>query len=348
MKSLEEWWQANLPTVKALAADPENQNESAGNVYQMRRSLMQSIESLMTGQSLLTPSQVRGAFANYVDVLKADFKSIAASGWGPELIPEDDILQSQFPEVLEEQEQAEARLAELQALFAAANEEDFEDPDDTGVLPADEVKNQKDALKEANADWKEQLKTVKSLTSALFTEIKAEGLLPKGEKKGFYCNAGFTQKEPCFANARRILELADRVGHSSELIAPIEDAMKQGQFSLERARAIEGRLKRHGTLAEEEKNLKAAIKGIENKRDELVAQARQKISTGEAQTLILERLRQTLMRTYQAYLHNDQRACIRAIENLWDKYAVTARQIEEKRDAAAEELKRFLVELGYE
>jgi type I restriction enzyme M protein len=37
---------------------------------------------------------VRGAFANYVDVLKADFKSIAASGWGAELIPDEKILQS--------------------------------------------------------------------------------------------------------------------------------------------------------------------------------------------------------------------------------------------------------------
>ena len=32
----------------------------------------------LAGQTLLTPFQVRGAFANYVDRLKADFKSIAA------------------------------------------------------------------------------------------------------------------------------------------------------------------------------------------------------------------------------------------------------------------------------
>jgi hypothetical protein len=34
-----------------------------------------------------------------VEWLKADLKSIAASGWGPELIPDDEILASQFPEV---------------------------------------------------------------------------------------------------------------------------------------------------------------------------------------------------------------------------------------------------------
>ena len=101
----------------------------------------------------------------------SDLKSIFASGWGPELIPDDDILQSQFPQVLAELEQQHARLVELQALFAAASEEGFEDTDDTGALPADEVKTLKDELKEATAEWKAQLKTLKGAVTDLFTEF---------------------------------------------------------------------------------------------------------------------------------------------------------------------------------
>lgn len=48
------------------------------------------------------------------------------------------------------------------------------------------------------------------------------------------------------------------------------------------------------------------------------------------------------------YLRADQRACVAALENLHGKYAVTAKQIEAKRDEAAVKLKGFLVELGYE
>ncbi len=96
--------------------------------------MLASIAQTFAGQNLLTDHQIRGAFARYVDDLKADLKSIAASGWGPELIPDDDILESQFPEVLAEMEQKRLRLAELSALFAAADEEDYEDSDDTGVL----------------------------------------------------------------------------------------------------------------------------------------------------------------------------------------------------------------------
>jgi type I restriction enzyme M protein len=59
-------------------------------------------------------------------------------------------------------------------------------------------------------------------------------------------------------------------------------------------------------------------------------------------------LRQTLLDIYQAYLRADRRACVRSIENLWGKYAVTARSIQAEWDEAAEQLQVFLVELGYE
>ena len=44
----------------------------------------------------------------------------------------------------------------------------------------------------------------------------------------------------------------------------------------------------------------------------------------------------------------DQRACLAALENLHAKYAVTAAEIEQRRDAATARLKGFLGELGYE
>jgi len=348
IQQLEDWWQVNLPIVEALVYDSENQNENSGNVYLMRRSLLKSVADEFSEQNLLTPFQVRGAFANYVDLLKADFKSIAASGWGPELIPDDEILQSQFPEVLEEMEQAQARIAELQGLFSAADEEDFEDTEDTGVLPGDEVRNKKEELKTLNAEWKGHLKELKALSGNIFSEIRAAGLLPKDAKKGYYCSEGFTQKETQFANGRRILNLTGEVNHQSGFAEPLAQAMEKGAFAKERANSIEQILARHKVLEEEAKALKATIKSTENKRDELVESAQAKIPTNEARTVIIERLRQVLMNTYQAYLSADQRACIKAIENLWGKYAVTSKTIEAERDAASKQLKEFLVELGYE
>lgn len=348
MTSLEAWWQESLPIVEALAPDAANQLERPRNVEVMRSQLLESIETHFADQSLLTPFQVRGAFATYVDRLKADFKSIDASGWGPELIPDDEILASQFPEVLEEQEQAQNRLAELQALFAAAGEEDFEDSDDTGVLPGDEVKEKKAELKTRNAEWKAALKAIKANAANLFTELKAADLLPAGSKKGTYCTEGLTAKDPQFANGQRIILLAQEKGHDSEFIAPLHKAIEVGERHHAAAVRIEEQLSRHKALEDEQKELKATLKAIEAKRDELVESARTKISVDEARQVILARLQRELQEVYEAYVRTEQRHAIHAVENLWAKYAVTAKTIEAERDTASKELQEFLVELGYE
>jgi type I restriction enzyme M protein len=169
-RTLETWWGQNLPHVEALA--PVDGNK--GNVYALRRLLFSSIGSTFAGQSLLTDHQVRGALARYFEFFKPEFKSIAFSGWGPELIPDDDILQSQFPEVLAEMEKNRLRLAELAALFAAADEEDYEDSDDTGVLPGDEVKRLKAELKELNAQAKLAKKEARKHDWSSYTAEAAE------------------------------------------------------------------------------------------------------------------------------------------------------------------------------
>jgi type I restriction enzyme M protein len=348
MDDLQAWWREHLPSIEALAPDADNQHTTGRNVYAVRAALLDSIERNFAGQSLLNRYQVRGAFANYYKLLASDFKSIAASGWGPELIPDEDILHSQFPEVLAELERQHARLAELQALFAAASGEDFEDTDETGVLPADEVKALKEELKASTAEWKAQLKTLKGAVADLFVEIKATGKLPRDIDRGYYCTAGFTVKEARFAYGRRVLDLATAMGQTSSIVAVIDQAMNLGRQAKTLADRAEAKLATHKALEDEAKTLKGAIKSTAARKDELVEQARLKISQDEARQAIVERLGTVLFDNYRQYLRADQRACIVAIENLWNKYAVTAKQIEAERDTAAIELKAFLAELGYE
>ena len=281
LATLEHWWRDNLPHIEALAPS----NDKQGNIYELRRLLLASIRDVFAQQTLLNEHQVRGAFASYLELFKPDLKSIAFSGWGAELIPDADILQSQFPDILADMERKRLRLAELAALFAAADEEDYEDSDDNGVLPGSEVKRLKAELKEAKASAK---------------------LAKKESDKG------------------------DWAVYARE------------------AEEIEKRLARHKALEAEAKQLKAELRATEKKQEELVAAARAKIGRDEARRVIVERLHLVLVQTYEGYLRADQRACVGALENLYGKYAVTARQIEAQRDEAAAKLKGFLVELGYE
>ena len=84
----------------------------------------------------------------------------------PELIPEEEILQSQFPEVLEQIEKDQTRIAELEGLFAAANETRTRKPTENvdtenGVLPKALVKALKDERKILAGEVKEIKKQVK-------------------------------------------------------------------------------------------------------------------------------------------------------------------------------------------
>ncbi len=284
LATLETWWNHHLPEIEALAPEAGERQRENGNVYALRRTLLASIEQAFAGTTLLTDHQVRGAFARFVDELKADLQSIAASGWGPELIPDADLLASQFPEVLAEAEANRARLAELSALFAAANEDGYEDEEGTGVLPGDQVKALRAELK----------------------QLKGEMRLAKRER-----------------------EFGDWSSYKQE------------------ADAIEAKLKRHKALESKTRRLKAELRATDRRQEDLVAAARAKIDRDEARRVILDRFRRRLIESYESYLRADQRACLAALENLHDKYAVTAAEIERKRDAAAAKLKGFLKELGY-
>ncbi|MFZ5468024.1 MAG: N-6 DNA methylase [Myxococcota bacterium] len=341
-KKLDAWWQKHLTGIEALAPT----NGKKGNVYALRRNLLSSIDKEFTGSTLLDGHQIRGAFARYVSDLKADLKSIAASGWGSELIPDSDILASQFPEVLADIETKRTRLAELTALFAGADEEDYEDEDDVGVLPGDQVKALKEELKELNATWKTALKELKALATDLFTEMKVAGVLPRGMKKGDITQ-GMSAKDADFSAGQVILDLATDANFKSDRVDAVRHRMQDGCETLERVQAREARLERHKALEDEAKQLKADLRAAEKKQEDLVAAAREKIDRNEARKVIIERLHRLLVQTYESYLRADQRACLTALENLYSKYAVTAEDIEKRRDAAAKKAKSFLVELGY-
>jgi type I restriction enzyme M protein len=308
-KALARWWKKHVSQAEAL---PETQN-----VFELRHRFLASIAEALVSQGMLGLHQMRGAFAAYMNRLAADFKSVAASGWGPELIPEEDILQSQFPEVLEQIEKDQARIAELQGLFAAVEPtEEGDEPEESedGVLPKELVRSLKDERKQLNGKVKELRKAVKS----------ARQDIRRMEKAGYAAAETNEKRSEASDSEAEAVDLERQVG------------------------TIDSRLARHSALETEFKTLKANIRQVEKQKDELVAAARAKISQDEARQLIVERFQRLLTDEFDGYLRQYQRAFIAAVENLWDKYAVTTKQILAERDREATQLNRFLKELGYD
>ncbi|WP_205668490.1 N-6 DNA methylase [Bradyrhizobium diazoefficiens] len=337
MTRLMDWWQATEPAIAQLAPADAGAGGRGGNVYALRRSLVTDIDAWFADQSLLNPFQIRGAMARYVDSLKTDLKSVAASGWGAELIPDDEILQSEFPALVEELATKRARLDEVQALFAAADEESYEDEDDSGILSSVEVRRIKDLLKAQGAELKALVKA--ALEAA--PDLAAEMDLPKSAAK--LGRVG----DPDFVAVHRLASLAKKAGRASQFATPVLALAEKGQAITEALAHASDRLTRHKALEDEAKALKAELRAAEKKREELVAAARAKITPDAARSQILSRFRNILFSTYCAYLEAERRSVTAAVEKLHDKYAVTVRDIENRRSRAAADLEVYLKALGY-
>jgi len=309
--ALDGWWAKQLPDMEALS------NSGQQAVFSLRRNSLNTLSDALVNQSLLDLYKVRGAAANFFKRLQADLKSIAASGWNAELIPDEEILQSQFPEVLENLKRDQARIAELEALFASVDDvEEGEEPEESsddgnGVLPKAQVKAYKDQKKELNAELREAKRHLKAAK--------------QDEKRAQKAELDST-------------EYSESIKHLEKEITALQSDIAD----------IDSKLEAHTELDKELKALRAGIREAEKKKDDLVEQARTKITQEEAKELILQRFKQELDNEYSAYIRAYLQGLTKAIENLWDKYAVTMKEILAEREQVASELEGFLKELGYE
>lgn len=286
-EALASWWQANVGDLKQLP--------KLGSFVPLRKKFAQSLEDTLVPFGLLDKFQIRGAFAEFASELTTDFKSVAASGWNADLIPADDILDAQFPEVLKELENAQDTIARLQGEFEAAEPGEGEEVEEIDLDTYD-FEESGDVLRKAVID------ALKACKKELAREAKA-----------------LKKKAPADAKA---LEIE---------ISKVESLMAK-----------------HTAKENELKTAKQTVKAIELKRDVLVDKARDAISDADAEQLILERWKKTLVSAYENRVGSYQAQLVEKVELLWAKYAVTLKDIQAKRTAAATKLSAFLTEKGYE
>ncbi len=324
---LNSWWAPNLMHLEAL---PVNKN-----VYELSQLFTSSIADEMLKLGILDLYQSRGAFANFWNSLETDLKSVASSGWNPELIPDEEILQSQFPDVLQELHEKESRRDELESMFKEVNEldEDSYNEEEYEVLPKDVLSEYKDRIKENAAKVKEISKEISLLKKRLTASAKS--LLKSTKNKNY---------EPLI-NGELIKGINQEL---DELIIKIEDLNPHLEDFTNKKEEIEKHIARHTELEKELRECKKIINEIKDRKDDLVAKAREKISEDEAKELILARWQKTLLSTIEEYLNQYQRKFLLSIENLWDKYTIPLNQILSVRENETEKLNKFLVELGYE
>lgn len=308
-----EWWQEQLPLLEELP-------KQSISVFDLYHTFSATLTEKLIALPILDEFKSRGSFAAYWNSITNDIKSVIASAWNAELIPDDEILQSQFPDVLKELKDNEARRDELQAMFDEVNEleDDVWNEEEYEVWRAKELKNHKDSIKEKRGERKEADKEYKNLLKRIKANEKA------------------MKQQP---------ELADE-------ITTLKAEAEKYRAEVERYDAMidddENRMAKHTEREEELKQCKKKIKEIQDRKQTLVDKAREQITPEEAKELIVERWQRTLQQTVNDYLQTHQRQLLQAVENLWDKYTIPLHSILAEREQETALLNQFLTELGYE
>ncbi len=92
---------------------------------------------------------------------------------------------------------------------------------------------------------------------------------------------------------------------------------------------------------------KEILKGRISKTNALLAQIGGQLSEEEARRIILKKLYSIAHVELERYLNAEKRGLIQGIENLWDKYAVSSRELEAERESTLKSLDGFMKGLRY-
>ena len=192
------------------------ENLHGGSIFDFNNNLTERFVSELTKQNVLDKYQVRGSFAHFSDTLSSDFRSVQSSGWTAELIPDDELIANEFPEVLADQKRLENRRDELDAKFAEIAEIEPEewDAEQYELMP-----------KAVISEVKAEIKELKSQRTKLNKEKKA---LEKRLKSGADVKSALARCEQELAEAEKQIEEKEAgIAHHVDLENELKDCRKK-------------------------------------------------------------------------------------------------------------------------
>lgn len=353
----------------------------------VRKELLDTMKETFVSVGVLDKFQVAGVFVNWWDNIKYDLKTIMQNGWEPGLIPDRYLIDAFFKKEEEAIEALEVKLSETQisleeTVEEAFNELEYEGEEEeklTNALAKKELKIQIDYyLKEKNnpngarpfqdieTKIKNLEKTIKDTKAAL--KIQQEELALKllikrygteDEKATALKLRDTAQREldTLDAAVEKLivyflpdLEKVDTYEQIKKSVTNLEKQLKKEKNNPEKLRLVTAAKTEFKSIT---KQYNAATKNIGileakvNSIDALLNDIGGQITESQSQKLILKKHYDLINDQLQRYLSKEIRILIGAYQNLWDKYAVSSTQLEEKREETMADLHHFLTALKY-
>ncbi|MDE3001321.1 MAG: N-6 DNA methylase [Gemmatimonadota bacterium] len=331
---LEAWW--------AVARDDFAQLEQAGNggkkMPEVRHELLTTFKAKLVPLGVLDEFKSAGVFVNWWQQIRYDLKTIVSTGWHHTLIPDEYLTADYFQVEADAIEALEATIAEAQRELAEAVETA---QDVSGYEPDEDEKVTAAAIKRALKALMDDLKgtTGASARKELRDLTDQDKAIKSIEKR--IKNAKATLKEK-----------AAELEFKFELKRLGADDFKTGAQTLLTQADV-----RLAELDPEKKAEKKTITALNKDKDALNARMDRtdavleaiggQISETDARCLILKKIYNIACVELDRYLNAEKRVLLRVVENLWEKYAISAGNLESDRATTLDTMGGSLTRLGY-
>jgi type I restriction enzyme M protein len=332
-RAFEEWWQQYQTYLVELP--------NSRRLMEVRSDLLDSFVAEITPVGLLDRFKVAGVIATWWNENQYDLKALVAQGFeglvdgwvetiaagleensGNHLdeMADDPLVLRLLPDYLAELEQARQEVVDLEqekeAFEAGESDEAVgEDTSEEGERP-NYAKELKDQIKELRHTIDEYRKLIKALTGS----SKKAGSIAFHKARG---------------EDTKILE-AQLKGLEGK-VRPVEVKVLE----------LEMRLKPYDEILEKLKAAKKELKDLQREFLMRLNEAREALSKEDCRDLVLDILKEKLESALNSYVAAHRQLVVAAVENCWDKYRVTLKDIEKARELAVSRLDSNLKALGY-
>ena len=327
--ALEAWWM--------VARDDFALLRDGMKLPEVRHELITALKGKLVPLCVLDEFKGAGVFVNWWQQIRYDLKTIISTGWHHTLIPDEYLTAEFFKTEADAIKAVEARLAEaqgeLEETIESAQEAASYEPEEEETVTAAVIKK---ALKELIEDLEgskgESAQKERKILQNQYNDLTAI------EKRIRECKAELKTLTDELAQKVKLKRVGvdEFMAETKELLAQVESGLAVLEHRKED--------KKKRTVLQKDKV--ALLSRIE-KANLLLDNIGGPLTEAEAKTLILRKLYDLAAWELNRYLNAEKRLLVQALENLWDKYAMSSRALEAKRAEMIEALNDHLTALRY-
>ena len=328
--ALEAWW--------AVARDDFAGLRDGKKMPEVRHELLTTLKDRLIPLGVLDEFKSAGVFVNWWQHIRYDLKTIISTGWHHALIPDEYLIAEYFQTEVDEIETLEAQIDEAQSELAEAVESAQEvaayEPEEDETVTATLIKKAlKDLIEDLADSTSESARKERAALQAQETAITAIEKRIKESKAALKIKTDELE-----------LKLQLKRLSGDEFKAESQELIRQVDAQLANLDSANKDGKKKITALNKDK---AALVARLAKTDAILTAIGDQLTKEEARRLILKKLYDLAGNELNRYLNAEKRRLIAVVENLWDKYAVSSRELEQERSETLKTLDGFLRGLGY-